>query len=271
MSARLRLVGRGVTTRLVTAVYRPRSLVVSIDSERIVIARPFASSLGRQLYVKRSAPEPETIPVFLDLIRSARTFIDVGANIGIYTLLAKKRNPKVRTVSFEPQAPFCELLAQSLSLNAIHDVVIENVALDEADGNSTLYLGNRDAEASTNPAFFSSKSRTLVGAVACRTLRLDAYCAQNRMTDIDLIKLDTESTEPRALRGATGVLAQSAPDIICEVLHGRTEHELEQVLRPFGYRFYHITDEGLQRREEIRGDAQHRHLNYLFSKRPALG
>jgi methyltransferase FkbM-like protein len=102
-------------------------------------------------------------------------------------------------------------------------------------------------------------------------MRLDTYCSERELSDVDLIKLDTESTEPRVLRGAIRVLEESRPDIICEVLHGRTEHELEQVLRPLAYSFYQLTPSGPQRRSEIRGDAEYRHLNYLFSQRRELG
>ena len=80
---------------------------------------------------------------------------------------------------------------------------------------------------------------------------------------IDLVKIDTESTEPTVLRGLTTCLERHHPDIVCEVLVGRTEAQLMEVLAPLGYRFWSITSNGLERRENIVADR--RFLNYLFT------
>src|SRR5690606_17488818 len=50
-----------------------------------------------------------------------------------------------------------------------------------------------------------------------------------------VIKIDTESTEPDVLRGAQQSLTKLRPWIICEVLAGRVEADLMEILRPHGY------------------------------------
>jgi hypothetical protein len=74
---------------------------------------------------------------------------------------------------------------------------------------------------------------------------LDAFCAANGIEAVDLVKIDTETTEPAVLRGMAGMLARDRPSIVCEVLPGHgLEPDLERVLRPLGYSFHLLTDAG---------------------------
>jgi hypothetical protein len=85
-----------------------------------------------------------------------------------------------------------------------------------------------------------------------------------------VIKLDTESTEPDVLAGARRCIAEHRPWILCEVLAGRTEARLTEVMAPFGYHWYHVTDKiPWTRAQTIVGDQTHRHLMWLFAPQPA--
>ncbi len=64
-----------------------------------------------------------------------------------------------------------------------------------------------------------------------------------------------------------GILARDEPDIICEVLYGRTEDFLQDVLSDYSYKYYWITDDGLIPRDSIIGDNQYRYVNWLFTKK----
>ena len=72
---------------------------------------------------------------------------------------------------------------------------------------------------------------------------------------IDLIKIDTESTEAQVLRGMAETIRRDHPTILCEVLPGcGSERPLEEVLASSGYRFYLLTSKGPIPREHIEGD-----------------
>jgi hypothetical protein len=82
---------------------------------------------------------------------------------------------------------------------------------------------------------------------------IDRICT-SRDLDVDLIKIDTETTEPAVLRGAAHVLARQRPDIICEVLAGRDAgRALEAVLGPLKYDYFLLTPEGPRRKAHIEG------------------
>ena len=96
-----------------------------------------------------------------------------------------------------------------------------------------------------------------------KVFKLDQFVQEKGIEKIDLMKIDTESTEPDVLRGAISILEKSHPNIVCEVLGRGSERDLQEILRPLGYRFYLLTPEGAIEREHIEGHPEF--LNYLFT------
>jgi len=241
-----------------------RSGVASIrtsDGGHFKIVQPFNSDDGRRLFVEgEESFEPETALIFRGIVKRAGTFMDIGANIGFYALIAKYYNPAVKVFAFEPEERAYTLLVESIQVNGWVDVTAERLALADFDGNGTLYLSRRETEASLNQAF-----RSECTAQPCLVRTLDSYCREHEINRIDFLVIDTESTEPQVLAGGREVIGDCKPDIICEVLKGRTEATLMHFLKPLGYRFYHLTHEGPVARMMIEGDPTYRCLNYLFT------
>ena len=96
-------------------------------------------------------------------------------------------------------------------------------------------------------------------------MRLDTVMHAHGGSRVDLVKLDTEGTEPAVLAGARELLARDEPFIVCEVLHGLTEAGLHAALEPLGYRWFAITAAGLVERPRIAGDPAYRERNWLFA------
>lgn len=211
--------------------------------------------------------EPETMRVFLTLLEHSASFIDVGANTGIFALTAAVLDPRRRVYAFEPVPQIAARLQQHVRLNAVENLVIEVAAVTDCDGEVTLYVPATGASlptsASLQPGFKGQTVRVTVPGV-----RLDSYLARRRAGPIDLLKIDTETTEPMVLTGAADLVRRDEPAIICEVLCGPAEEAILAVLNrqfaPLGYRFFWIIGEGLEETRAPRGD---RHLelnNYLF-------
>jgi hypothetical protein len=108
------------------------------------------------------------------------------------------------------------------------------------------------------------RSADQLTSVEVPVISLDTFARDHNLTGIDLLKIDTESTEPEVLRGAVEMLRRDHPSIVCEVLSGRgSEGALDEVLRPLGYRYYLLTPEGPALRERIEGHPGW--LNYFFT------
>ena len=211
------------------------------------------------------AYDAETTSLFTELARSARVILDIGAADGLYSVFAAAANPAARILAFEPGDGAAAICAKNFELNlpATRNVELHRIALGEQDTESVLYVaGETGGTSSLNPQFRRDRREQRVSVRAG-----DSLLRELAIDRVDLIKIDTESTEPDVLRGFSDQLRREAPDIICEVLHGRTERALEALLRPLGYRFFWITSEGLLPRDTLDGDPSYRQPNYLFRAR----
>jgi FkbM family methyltransferase len=208
--------------------------------------------------------EPEAMACFLALLQAARpgAVLDVGANVGPYALLAAAASGRdVR--AFEPTPELAAVARATARRNGLK-VVVEEMALGRTSGTATLYLSDRTDSSNSLAAGFRPSTRQLEVPVES----VDAYCARTGVAPA-IIKVDTETTEPDVLAGATASIARHRPWIICEVLHGRRPGELAQVMTPHGYTWYHLCGEAEpQPVVELTGDRAHTHLMYLLAPRP---
>lgn len=206
--------------------------------------------------------EPESLGPFYQLARNSQGVLDIGANTGIYALVGAAGNPGARVIAFEPVPEIFEYLSRNAELNGFAKLQVERLALGDGDGEIEFYVPAAItlATGGSAAAGFREAGQTL--RVRCTTL--DDYLHHHGDPQIDLVKMDTESTEPAVLDGATGTIARCRPAIVCEVLRGRTEAALQARLEPQHYLFLHMTDKGLVQRRSIRGDGTYEFKNFMF-------
>jgi FkbM family methyltransferase len=209
-----------------------------------------------------NAYETETLALFFRLASAGETILDIGAHVGLFALVAGHANPKARVFAFEPVTDSFERLQRNVRLNELSNVQCVNSAVGDTDGTGEVFH-------QPGLTFTASLSRTFMdwqetwSSSPITVVTGDKFISDNQIAKLDLIKIDTESTEPQVLRGLRETLKRDRPHIICEVLPSFTGAELTAALAPLGYYYYHITDRGLVWRETITGDNEFR--NYLFS------
>lgn len=205
--------------------------------------------------------EPSSLACFLaatDVAAPGAVF-DIGANVGIYAALASAMTDRP-VCAFEPW-PVLVDVARRFSEDNKLGFTTEAIALGAENGDATLYLSDAsDSSNSLNESFRSSSHQIQVPVET-----LDSYVDRTGTVPA-VLKVDTETTEPQVLTGGLETIAKHRPWILAEVLAGRVEPELEQVLAPLGYRWYHITDE-VPLRESVRivGDASYADMMWLFA------
>jgi FkbM family methyltransferase len=165
--------------------------------------------------------EPETSPLFFALAERAAVTLDVGAYVGFFTLLAAHASTSGRVFAFEPLRAACERLNRNARINRLDNVECVNAAVGASDGEADFFFQERSSQdAFAGIPCSSSLSLDFMKQVpdlATRrvpVLSLDSYLAKRQVSKVDLIKADTESTEPDVLRGAQGVIARDRPDIV---------------------------------------------------------
>ncbi len=141
--------------------------------------------------------------------RPDSVFVDVGANVGLYTGLALSRSDSRSTVlCIEPHEESRVYLEQTIKENlrkgAPAHVVVCPVAASDCGGKTTLYQ-NLDNKGDNR----LHPDSLCVGRSVVETETLDSICARNRINRIDFLKMDVQGHEGLVLRGAAGVLSAS--------------------------------------------------------------
>ncbi len=207
--------------------------------------------------------EPETFRIFDSLLPTANVVLDVGANSGLFALYAALERPACRVFAFEPTPSSSASMARNIEASGVRNVTRCEAAVCDRDGTIGLFVPPGESlplGASTLATFREPGVRIEVAAV-----RLDTFARQHGLERIDLIKVDTEGTEPSVLAGARALLKRDQPWIVCEVLHGLTEPGLHAELDRLGYRYFLITGHGLEEHPRIVGDPTYRDRNWLFA------
>ena len=120
--------------------------------------------------------------------------VDVGANVGDLYNSLKILNLNFRYIGFEPDVKVFKCLENNIDSK---NSTIYNLALSNADGNSTLYIDTEAADTSLTP--FNSKS-----SYETEITTLDSF----EITNIKLIKIDAEGHEPEVLEGMINTLSE---------------------------------------------------------------
>jgi len=214
-----------------------RDRVVAFDGDLRIGVR-FTDKIERSIYLY-GLYEFHTTQAFLSLLRPGTTFVDGGAHVGHYTLLAAKRvGPEGRVVSFEPDPRNRERLERNVALNGFSHVTVLPFALYDSEGEVPF---TRAPEGDTGRGAISAN-----GAIdTVNTVRLDDVFERERIERLDVLKLDIEGAEAAALVGAAGLLERRRPAVLFEVnrISGTDDSVTApalDVLRSHGYRLYVI-------------------------------
>jgi FkbM family methyltransferase len=189
--------------------------------------------------------EPCTAVALDQLLRPGGTFIDVGANVGLFTLIASRWvGPAGRVVSLEPSTREFQRLLAHVELNGLTNVLALQLAAGAAPGRAQLHVAE-DRYPGLNtlaPAFmYSGVAEAGVETVTVATL--DDVLSAHGIRGVTAIKIDVEGLEPEVVAGARRTIASDNPAIVIEVggealdpAHER-RRGMERMLEEAGYEF----------------------------------
>jgi FkbM family methyltransferase len=161
--------------------------------------------------VKRDAYEPHVTAVFRDRVRTGMHVLDVGANIGYFTMLsASLVGPSGSVTAIEPNPECAKLLEASRRANSFDNVSVLQVAAGREPGLLVLNTSYSNAMTSRAP----DDAAALVASLTVPSFRIDDLIGRD--TSIDLVKIDVEGAEYNALLGAREVITRCHPTIISE-------------------------------------------------------
>ena len=256
-STRLRPLLKALGMRTRKEWFRPGPITVDAGGGRVLrLTHTAENYLTFQLFWNGTGYyEPVTSHLLARLLKDASLFLDIGANIGFHSLTAVSRRPDLDVIAFEPHPKLHRILSDNVRANGMSSVTCEPLALSDETGVTRLFLSESDMGASVETAFLERGMDSPVPAespsITVERVTLDSYMARRQIEGRLVIKIDVEGHEVKALRGARQTIARHLPDIVCEIAVDHPPEPFPE-LRDLGYRFHHVTDQGLASTRELR-------------------
>lgn len=212
---------------------------------------------------------------FIRYIQEDMTLIDVGAHVGIYSMLGSELVGAAGHVySFEPTPWTFRILTENTK--KLTNVTIQNQAISETDQTLTFadYGPGYGAYNSANQSGAPDTTRQST-KITITSVSLDTFCTNKKLTP-DIIKIDSEGYEREVLMGSKGILTDTTtkrPLVTIEVAGGtvwaENSHQAFLLLTSYGYKPYEIHLDGMIAPHIFKDSYQYDNLLFIPAERVA--
>ena len=193
----------------------------------------------------RGKYELEELDFVRRTIQPGQTVLDIGANIGLFTVtMASVTGPTGKVYAFEPLEDLATLLARSVAENDFSDrVVLERAAINDKPGSGQLISASKTTNAG---GAYLNNGQVPLGheASEVKLITLDTYPVRR---PVHFIKIDVEGAELLAFRGARELLKHDRPVILSELhpeqllkVSGCTAKEFVDELESYNYKCHEL-------------------------------
>jgi FkbM family methyltransferase len=161
------------------------------------------------------------------------TAIDVGAHVGLYALEFARKG---RCIAWEANLSTCHKLARNALINRLKVEIVSNAAWDQE---GTVHLQDPNGfETGGSTQVHEGRGERMVSALPLDYM-LEWTDTRNKLTRVDLIKIDVEGAEIRVLCGAEKLITKFQPRLIIEmhdfIVGAENRTRVEMILEEFGY------------------------------------
>jgi FkbM family methyltransferase len=205
------------------------------------LAVHFGNDLSLAIFV-HGCFEPNEFAFVSSVVRPGMTVIDAGANEGVYTaFFAGRVGREGRVVAIEPSPRELVRLENNLRLNGADRVEVVRAALTEQKGEVPLVLAEDHHAGQNTLGDIIYPGVSQAGRVIVPATTLDALVTTHRLDQLDIVKLDVEGAEIRALSGGASLLERCKPLLLLEASdaslrrQGGSVRKLLDVLKETGY------------------------------------
>lgn len=240
--------------------------MVRVDANASFKIRHHGYMIENELFWKGAEGwEPVSTRIWTRLSRSSNVILDIGANTGLYSLIANAVSPKAKVVAVEPVERIFRKLETNVALNNNGITTLLAVVSDHT-GKATLYdqpLQEHVYSVSVEADWNSTNAHL-------KPIEVDAFTVTDILKDIgsisvDLLKIDVETHEPAVLRGFIDILRRDRPSMLIEILNEKVASEVTEIIRDLDYVYYNIDDITWPPRK-VDALSQSEHFNFLICK-----
>ncbi|HYV91945.1 MAG TPA: FkbM family methyltransferase [Chitinophagales bacterium] len=204
----------------------------------------FGSTLENEIFWKgiEGGWEKVSLSIWMKLCENSKVILDIGANKGIYSLVASALNPGATIYAFEPSKNVFERFQDNIKLNHFTNIQTFDFAISNRSGKAIFYDFESDHQysASLNKNMITNDPSKKEVTVNVKTL--DDFVEENRNLKVDLLKIDVEMHETEVLEGFKVHLRQFKPTMIIEILSDAMAARIEEQLAGLDYLYFNIDE-----------------------------
>lgn len=193
--------------------------------------------------------EPKVTKLIKKYLNSGDVAIDVGANVGIHTLIMSKNVGTGRVLAFEPQLDILKRLKSNIDLNDIKNIEVSSLALSNKEKEKVLYTHNNSFYNKGESSFYKEHANgKFSNKINVKVSTIDQVIKSKNIKSISLIKIDTEGEDLNIIRGAKETLNNFNPCIIFEYeksswsLANNTLKDAYKFFKKLGYNLYKVNN-----------------------------
>jgi len=255
--------------RLVRFPVNVKEVECCVEGSKFALLEPMKCNVAREFFWGRgqliSASDQMAIKLIHHLAREADVFVDIGANTGLFSLVAAAANSDLQVHAFEIVPEVFVALFRNICRNNVADRCECHFCGIGKDGTSaTMPLA---LEGSALPSTFSSRKlfESSESGVRVRFRSLDSLSCVIGDRRV-LIKIDVEATEDDIFAQGDAFVQAHSPDILCEILpRAPTVGVVQPFLERHGYRTLRVEDGNLVAVPRLEPHADY--WDWLFTKR----
>ncbi|MDR1375690.1 MAG: FkbM family methyltransferase [Holosporaceae bacterium] len=228
------------------------------------------NEIFRAIFV-RGIYDPNLLVVVNALLQKGSVFIDVGANMGCFSLLASKVVGKEGKIfALEPSSRDFNRLVDNVKINHLQRIIHPlRLAVSGKVGPVKLSVACEERSALNTIGEFSFSGVEKVDMEDVNSTTIDKFMQGKRLNRLDVLKLDIEGSEVEALRGAANTIERWRPAIVLGInpatlkACGSSIEKLQEILKKFKYKIYKISEVPIFALEEV-SDMSKAHVKVVF-------
>jgi FkbM family methyltransferase len=221
-----------------------RPYAFTMKSGQIIFLPPQKRGLAKFIFAFRENYDLEDIRIIKKFLKPGHVFIDVGANLGFYSVVASELvGANGRVIAFEPAGETFQYLSRTVAQAAHPNILPKKIALSDAERSTKLFHH-------PDPSRYSLGDMGMGDYEIVETLPLDQVMDDIGIDRVDFIKCDVEGLEEMVFKGAQGLLERFHPGIYFEInldaiqKAGLKSEGAWSLLAGLGYAFFTVDEAG---------------------------
>jgi FkbM family methyltransferase len=187
--------------------------------------------------------------LFYRIARQSEVILDIGANTGVYTLIACAANPKCKVIALEPVPRVFDRLQKNVAMNNLEDrVEARKEAVSNFVGSAQLAVPDEDCPVMSSldlDDYVRMYQLKHLGLIDVPVTTIDNIC--DRTPTVNLVKIDVQGSEHLVIQGMQEVLTRAKPALIVDYHQSCPRGAIESVLAEFGYLYFRVQEGRLTR------------------------